>query len=403
MKTIQSSDNKQSNNNSQGEPSNKTYETRLREFQNLKINHPILNESFEELWEAVKSYNDGSLILLFGPTGVGKTTIMGLLEKRLLEELKDELLADREMIPLVKAEIMGSSTSKFDWKDFYREILIELSEFSIDNRVDFTKWETRHQPWLPFDNDNYSYKNIANDNRSTESRLRKSVEQALRHRRPKVVLLDEAQHLTALSTGRNLLDQQNVIKSLANRTETTHALFGSYELMSFCDLNGQIARRTVNVHFRRYVNTSKKDMTDFENIIWNFQQQLPLEEETDLISHTRYLYEGCFGCIGILKDWLYRSLVKLFSGQGKILTLQHLERTKLDAIKLVKIAQECIDGERRSEQESAEAVVKLRAYLGYAQGKDNSINVVKNKTIRNKNGVGNRRPYRDKVGVSMVA
>lgn len=379
---------------------NDSNEAKLKYFQNLKINHPILSQSFEELWEAVKSYNDGSLILLFGPTGVGKTTIMQLLEKRLLEELKDELVLDREMIPLVKAEIMGASTRKFDWKDFYREILLKLSEFSIDNRVDFAKWETPRQPWLPFDNTGQSYKGVADDSRSTESRLRTSVEQSLRHRRPKVVLLDEAQHLTALSTGRSLLDQQNVIKSLANRTQTTHALFGSYELMSFRDLNGQLARRTVNIHFRRYVNTSKQDMKDFENIVWNFQQQLPLEESSDLLSLTQYLYEGSFGCVGILKDWLFRSLVKLFSGQGRILTKEHLEMTKLDEIKLVKIAQECINGERKLEQEKKEATAKLYVLLGYSQVKNDGSKIIKPKNGNNKNRlVGVRKPFRDEVGV----
>jgi hypothetical protein len=57
------------------------------------------------------------------------------------------------------------------------------------------------------------------------------VEQALRYRRPRAVLIDEAQHLFALASGRRLEDQLNVLKSLANRSNTVHVLFGTYELL----------------------------------------------------------------------------------------------------------------------------------------------------------------------------
>lgn len=374
---------------------------KLKNFRDMRINHPILRQSFDELWEAVNNYNDGSLILLFGSSGVGKTTVLELLEKKFRQELKAELKNDREIIPLVRMEIMGASNRKFDWKDFYREILEKLSEFSIDNRVDHTKWEKTHQPWLPFDTAGLEYKNVANDTRSTESRLRKAVEKALLHRRPKVILLDEAQHLTALSTGRSLLDQQNVIKSLANRTGTTHALFGTYELMAFRDLNGQLARRTVNVHFRRYVNTSKNDFRDFEEVIWNFQQQLPVDEPADLLPLTKYLYEGCFGCIGILKNWLYQALCRSFSGTERTLTKTHLEQTRVEDVKLLKIAQECVDGERGLRSEKTEAKAKLHDLLGYKQIV-NGNNAGKTKT-KGTRLPGVRNPCRDAVGMKMSA
>jgi ABC-type nitrate/sulfonate/bicarbonate transport system ATPase subunit len=381
---------------------NQSVEAKLDYFRNLKITHPILTQVFEELWESTNYYNEGSLILLFGPTGVGKTTIMELLEKRILEEMKNELLNDKERIPLVKAEIAGPTSGKFDWKDFYKEILRGLAEFSIDHRVDLSKWENPHQPWLPLDNLRQSYSAVANDNRSTESRLRTSVEQALKHRRPKVVLLDEAQHLTALSTGRKLLDQQNVIKSLANRTEITHALFGSYELMTFRNLNGQLARRTVNIHFPRYLHTSKRDFRDFEKTVWNFQKQLPLEKEPDLMSQTEQLYEGSLGCIGILKNWLYRALVAALSAKSETLTGYHLEQSRLDDVKLVKILKECLNGETRLVNDRNEAQDELKKLLYTASPSSAPQRDVKFKSKKNPEKgfqpVGQRRPWRDEVG-----
>jgi DNA polymerase III delta prime subunit len=130
---------------------NQSIEARLNYFRGLKITHPILTQTFEELWESANYYNEGSLILLFGPTGVGKTTIMELLEKRILEGMKEELLNDKERLPLVKVEIAGPTSGKFDWKDFYKEILRGLAEFSIEHRVNFSKWENPHQLQLPLD------------------------------------------------------------------------------------------------------------------------------------------------------------------------------------------------------------------------------------------------------------
>ena len=81
---------------------------------------------------------------------------------------------------------------------------------------------------------------------------RYAVEQTLRHRRPVAVMIDEAQHLAKVASGRRLLDQLDVIKSIANRTDTVHVLFGTYDLLAFRNLNGQLSRRSVDVHFPRY-------------------------------------------------------------------------------------------------------------------------------------------------------
>jgi hypothetical protein len=54
-----------------------------------------------------------------------------------------------------------------------------------------------------------------------------AVERALAFRRPVAVLVDEAQHLAKMGSGRRLADQLDVVKSLANRTKTVHVLFGT--------------------------------------------------------------------------------------------------------------------------------------------------------------------------------
>ena len=54
-------------------------------------------------------------------------------------------------------------------------------------------------------------------------------------------MIDEAQHLGKIASGRRLLDQLDVIKSIANQTKTVHVLFGTYDLLAFRNLNGQLS------------------------------------------------------------------------------------------------------------------------------------------------------------------
>src|SRR5439155_26666308 len=146
------------------------------------------------------------------------------------------------------------------------------------------------------------------NSKAPSAEYRYAVEQAFRHRRPLAVLIDEAQHLVKMSSGRKLLDQLDVIKSIANLTGTVHVLFGTYDLLAFHSLNGQLSRRTVEIHFRRYRADQEDDRRSFVNTVHSFAQRMPFPEPPDLAAEWEYLYERSIGCVGVLKDWLVRGL-----------------------------------------------------------------------------------------------
>ena len=56
--------------------------------------------------------------------------------------------------------------------------------------------------------------------------------------------MDEAQHLKKFASGRRLLDQMDILKSLASLTDTIHVLIGTYELLGLADLSAQLNRRS---------------------------------------------------------------------------------------------------------------------------------------------------------------
>ena len=48
---------------------------RLAYFQEKVVAHPHLKEAHQRLWQAIQQPAGASLIFVFGPTGVGKTTL----------------------------------------------------------------------------------------------------------------------------------------------------------------------------------------------------------------------------------------------------------------------------------------------------------------------------------------
>src|SRR5439155_12354609 len=117
------------------------------------------------------------------------------------------------------------------------------------------------------------------------------------------------------------------IKSLANRTKIPIVLLGTYELLPFRNLSAQLSRRSIDVHFRRYRANHIEETKTFKNVLWSFQNHLPLHETPDLIGDWDYFYERSIGCVGVLKEWLIRAHVKALRDGGKTLTRRHLDKS----------------------------------------------------------------------------
>jgi hypothetical protein len=196
-----------------------------------------------------------------------------------------------------------------------------------------------------------------------------AVEQALRYRRPRAVLIDEAQHLFALSSGRRLEDQLNVLKSLANRSNTVHVLFGTYELLRVRNLSGQLQ---------------------------TFGEQMPLPEPPDLVTSWEYLYERSIGCVGILKDWLVRGLATAIRQSAPTLTLKHLEKHALSVSQCDRLIEEAARGESQF-REDADALERLRLRLGFP-ARTHAAETPAAATNRRQPRPGQRHPKRDAVG-----
>jgi hypothetical protein len=364
---------------------------RLQYFKAKIIAHPRLKAAYDQLIQAIYHPTGASLVFVFGPTGVGKTTLRHRVEQRLIEDAWPDLERNPGRIPVVGIEAIAQSAEKFDWKDYYKRALLALDEPLIEHKID------------------YEIRGIERDAEGkliiqynvARSELRRALELCLNHRQLAAFIVDEAQHFNKVSGGRRLLDQMDSVKSLAGLTETIHALVGTYELLGLTDLSAQLSRRSVEIHFSRYRSDWAEDVEIFKSVLLTFQHHLPLREEPDLVNHYDYLYQGSVGCVGILKDWLTRALAVALKNDRNTLTLEHLEKQAVPTRQLLRMAREIKEGEELV-MEREEQRAELRALLGMApfSANGNKPDSSAAKKTKRRKRVGQRNPVRDVVGVN---
>jgi hypothetical protein len=387
---------------------------RVEFFRTKVIGHPYIKEVRDRILWAIEDSTPGSLIICCGPPGVGKTTVMKEIAVELTKRRLNELEQDPGLLAVASLHLMAPQTGNFDWKKHYfKPLLVSMEEPLVDKKFDTSPWASHHKANMRL---------IAS--RRTDGELyREAVENALRHRQPTAVLIDDAQHIGVISSSRRQLDQTNTFKSVADRTKVTHVLFATYEFVPFRNLNGQVSRRSLDIHFPRYLAIDKTQRTYFINALYTFQRWLPLAIMPELVKANStcpdwdFFYEHSLGCIGVLKDWLARAYSLALRLNVETITREHLEECALSVSSLTKLLAEITAGESEMD-ESIDQRTLLRGNLGLdgdgqrrssppqnqaASPKSESAQETHNNKP-NKQGrrPGKRNPVRDKTGKSTL-
>jgi hypothetical protein len=301
-----------------------------------------------------------------------------------------EMQTDPGYIPIAGIEIPSLGKMTYNWHDHWYRALDALDEPLIKDKA-IPKRSKLDRP------------TTGARLREQTAALRRSFESAAVHRRLKVFLLDEAQHLTHVSDSL-LRSQLETIKSVANLSKALHLMFGTYELLLLRNASGQLGRRALTIHFDRYQAKSDQDIAAFAEIVKTFQLQMPLIQTPDFLPHLEYCFERSLGCVGLLKDWFSRSLAEAIGKGAKTVTLHHLQKHEYPASVLLTISKEFIEGEAKlHEQESSFALLKERLGISSRVRKDANGTNKKKPATRAKRGFGRRKPKRDKVGEGRAA
>lgn len=361
---------------------------RLAYFENYTVAHPRLKEVYEILVRTIAEPAGASFIFVYGPSGIGKTTLRLRVEQKLTELALPKLESDRGCVPVVGVEAVAPESRNFNWKDYYTRALIALEEPLIDHKF------------------NYGVRGIYRDifgkinvePKVVAPALRRALENALSYRHPDVFFIDEAQHFGKMASGHKLQDQLDCLKSVANMTGILHCLLGTYELLTFRNLSGQLSRRSVDIHFRRYCADTPEDVQAFKSVLLTFQQQMPLAEPPDLVTHWEYFYERTLGCVGILKNWLTRALKDALDREATTVTLKDLQKRAWSVAQCQRMFKEIQEGERQLSETETD-VQHLRSALGLGAKTIAQPEEAPKKTLP-QGKVGKRNPKRDPIGVN---
>ena len=345
--------------------------------QHCLIEHPRLLDTLDLIVQAVLPPGEGAsvrrpgtMVLVIGPARVGKTTLVHLLEERLLIGTQAHMQADPGFMPFASITAAGPEASRFDWPTYYRAVLRSLHDPFVDTP----------RARIP--------------NRE----VREAMEAALIHRKPLAVIVDEAHHLAKAASGSRLQNQLDHLKYFENLTGVSHILVGTYEMRPFRHVNAQLACRSIDVHFSRYDAAIDSDAQIFRSVVWALERQLPVEQEPHLVEHWEFLYARSIGCIGLLKLHLNRALHMALTESAKTVTLTHLRKTAPSEMRVEAALRNALESEAEL-TESDGADERLLRLLGLREPMPAPQPEQIPRMTRAKRGrPGTRDPQRDAIG-----
>ncbi|EOP81026.1 AAA family ATPase [Bacillus bombysepticus] len=361
----------------------KSADEKIKYFKNLTIAHPKLMAAFKGFKEKISVADNNEILLVFGPSGVGKSTLFNKIITYYNELYMEEMLMDKGLIPIVGEEAVAPDDGRFDWKDFYIRALTSLNEPLINYKINIDA----NKGLIPSEKGKSAY--------------RRAMENALVYRKPIAFLIDEAQHISRISKGKSLRNQMDTLKSLASKSRVPFVLFGTYEILKFRNLSGQLIRRGIDIHLPRYKLEIKEDRDAFQSVLWTFQRHLPFYEEPKLVENWEYFYIHSIGCIGNLKIWLNRTVEYslMDNYHKKTLDLNDFKKFEMSVDKIEKMADETIEMEKQiAEEKVCEIKERISRKLGWGinQYEENSLT---SKPYKTKIKVGERKPNRDQIGI----
>ena len=359
---------------------------------NCVIRHAEFVRTHDRVLELIEESGPTRIVLVPGPAGVGKSTLI----KDLQEDLdKSAGSLEPQRMLHARVSVKAPGPRPFSWKDFYIQLLEALDfPFAHQERALIQPRERDAQMrFLPMSSEQRA--------RTQTEVLFRVLQHVIKVRSPKVIFLDEAHHFARIRTPEALRQQLEHIKYLADETGVLFVLFCTYELIELAGLNGQLLRRCETVPFHRYrfdPNAAEglQQLDPFGKVVLEFEKRLGAHVGCDFAVEGARLYAGTIGCVGLLRDWLGRALVRA-TKRGEKITTKLLDETSLSVRDLKRLLAEATVGEAACEK-ADEGQAQLWERLGLPTA--DVARAARPGKPRRRGRPGTRKPHRDRVGPS---
>jgi energy-coupling factor transporter ATP-binding protein EcfA2 len=242
--------------------------------------HPFYDQVFQWTMNRIFSLSDPSVLLVIGPTGVGKTNMIRHMVGQLAHRMTGAMKENPSRLHKVYAEACYVAGRGFDWEGLFTDFLKDANELLVSRKTE--------KVWPP---EKHSLKSLA-----------AAVNTMLLHHAPPVAIIDEGGSFAESASDESLDRVLGFLKSIGNRSRTHLLIFGDYRMAKMSSLNGQLNRRCHVIHFSNYP-ASYRD--HFDLVVATFEKRLRLKNiHTDLQGSSDFLFSETCGCVGILKRWL---------------------------------------------------------------------------------------------------
>ncbi len=376
----------------------------ITKFRQKKVAHAKAKACLKRLILLLETARPESIIVLIGPGGVGKSTLLQRLKQHLIDFYGARMESDPGFLPYVSVKAVAGLDGTYNWKDGLTRTLVEAGEILIKSKA-INRFEV--------DLDGESVTRLR---ALVREELRRALENLFAHRGVPVLIIDEASAILMGRKGVPPLLQFEILKSLAVCLEKPILLAGAYDLLGILDGTGQLVRRSEVVHFSRYTHKgTTEDLVDdhpalvadlehFRNALHTFLEAIEVEKEADFTQFDEYFLMKSVGCVGNLKDWLERAYAMALDSESKILTLAIIHATEPTNKTLSKLTTEAILGEEKLRDLSDSDLAALQGWaevpelpVKVSEG-DFGATAVKPRMPRKPIKPGKRGPSRDPIG-----
>lgn len=277
--------------------------------------HPIFDGIYQDLLRFVKNRELSNMLLVIGPSGIGKTT----LQSYILYQLSI-FTSERESYgPPIYLELDGD----FTWRSFYEDLLEKLGDTGLQ-KADF------EQDLL----DIIDGKPTKSNRNVTVAKLRKAAMKRISQVNPIAILLDECHHFCEDLSKKIVRKNLNNLKTFVNKSTARLLLFGTHDAHPLLNANEQLSRRVQNLYFRPYQNDNEDDITAFVSAFKTLCLDKNLEVSPKIKDDIKFIYDHSLGCVGVLAEWISRCADKLSSIDSNILDHEIMRSEKIDSYSL---------------------------------------------------------------------